>query len=52
MDTSFVSTKGIDPALDPNTLSIEDPRNPLVARRREADAKKAAAAARRTRDDL
>ena len=29
------STQGIDPKLDPNTLSIEDPRNPMVKRRRE-----------------
>jgi hypothetical protein len=27
---------GIDPQLDPNTLSLEDPRNPLNQRRREA----------------
>jgi hypothetical protein len=26
--------------MDPNNLSIEDPRNPLTMRRREADAKK------------
>ena len=35
-------TQGIDPSLDPNSLSIEDPRNPLVQRRRE-DAKKKSA---------
>jgi peptidyl-prolyl cis-trans isomerase SDCCAG10 len=31
--------KGIDPALDPTTLDLYDPRNPLNQRRREKDKK-------------
>ncbi|EDQ91496.1 uncharacterized protein MONBRDRAFT_23467, partial [Monosiga brevicollis MX1] len=31
--------KGIDPELDPNTLDLYDPRNPLNQRRREKDRK-------------
>ena len=34
-------TQGIDPKLDPNTLRLEDPRNPITARRREEDAQDA-----------
>jgi peptidyl-prolyl cis-trans isomerase SDCCAG10 len=33
-------TVGIDPSLDPNTLSIIDPRNPMNKRRREKSEKK------------
>jgi hypothetical protein len=48
VDTSYTSTKGIDPAMDPNSLSMEDPRNPLTIRRRAADAKDGK---KRTRND-
>eukprot|EP00041_Stephanoeca_diplocostata_P008813 m.131971 g.131971 ORF g.131971 m.131971 type:complete len:353 (+) comp17490_c0_seq2:867-1925(+) len=34
-DYDKFGTQGIDPSLDPNTLAIEDPRNPMVKRRRE-----------------
>lgn len=37
VDTEFdrFKTEGIDPSLDPNTLTLEDPRHPLAKRRRE-----------------
>lgn len=39
-DFNKFDTVGIDPALDPNTLSIVDPRNPLNKRRLEEGKKK------------
>ena len=39
-DHDRFDTEGIDPEHDPNTLTLEDPRNPMNQRRREKDDKR------------